>query len=175
LPIAAFTRVFCQSPGLFRLISGSLCQHVGVFCQPTVLLGSLTEVVGLRGHLLFLLALLLRRNVIVIHKIHLPAAYQLRRARDVLKGTLGRSSVSGERHTMRTLPSWTQSRARTCALLNRPDARKRTKVALRSINESEHVALGVVLCVVATGATITVRADAGSVGVLKAALARHSS
>ena len=39
----------------------------------------------------------------------------------------------------------------------------------------KHVALGVVLCVVATGATITVRADAGSVGVLKAALARHSN
>jgi hypothetical protein len=38
--------------------------------------------------LLCLLALLFRRNVLVIHEIHLPAAYQLRPTWGVLKGTL---------------------------------------------------------------------------------------
>ncbi len=78
LPIAAFTRFFSQSPVLLRLMSGSLCRQAAFFSQPTVLLSSLTAVVSLRGHLLCLLALLFRRNVLVTHEIHLPAAYQLR-------------------------------------------------------------------------------------------------
>jgi hypothetical protein len=71
MAIAAFTHFFCQSPELFRLSSGSLCRHAVVFRQPTVRLGSPTAVVGLRGLLLCLLALLLRRSVFVIHEIHL--------------------------------------------------------------------------------------------------------
>jgi hypothetical protein len=106
--VADFTRFLCQLPELFRLVPGSLRRHAKIFCKPRGLLAILAAV-GVRAHALGLLELRLRWNVVVwqapcsfrvaefgarsqdgaeglIHEIHLPAAYSLRRTKDVLKG-----------------------------------------------------------------------------------------
>jgi hypothetical protein len=92
--VAHFTRFVRESSELFRLIPGRLRRHAVFFRKPTVLLGILTAVDGVRGHVHCLLGLPSRRNLVVVHGIHSPAAYQLRRTRDVLKRTLRWSCVS---------------------------------------------------------------------------------
>jgi hypothetical protein len=66
--VALFARFLCQSPQLFRLIPGSLRWHV-FFRKPTVPLGILTAVVGIRAPALCLLASPLRRTVVVWHAV----------------------------------------------------------------------------------------------------------
>jgi hypothetical protein len=62
--VALFARFLCQSPKLFRLFPGSLHRHV-FFRKPTVPIGSLTAVVGIRAQARCLLASPLRRTVVV--------------------------------------------------------------------------------------------------------------
>jgi hypothetical protein len=68
MPVADFTRLFCQPPELFRLVPGSF-RRESVFHKQTGLLGTLTAFVAIRSHALGLLAFRL-----LIHDIHLPAA-----------------------------------------------------------------------------------------------------